>query len=50
MKNINYENERTSKDMTVELKKPHNSQNISDEFLNEVNYFINISFKFFKTL
>ena len=42
-KNIGYENEkfkRISKDMTVALKKLHNSQNISDEFLNEVNYFI----------
>ena len=29
-----------SKDRTVALKKLHNSQNISDEFLNEVNYFI----------
>ena len=26
--------------MSVALKKLHNSQNISDEFLNEVNYFI----------
>src|SRR5436190_916426 len=32
--------ERTSKDRTVALKKLHNSQSISDEFLNEVNYFI----------
>ena len=39
-------NERTSKDITVALKKLHNSQNISDEFLNEVNYFINISSDF----
>ena len=31
---------RTSEDRTVALKKLHNSQNISDEFLNEVNYFI----------
>ena len=38
----------SSKDRTVALKKLHNSQNISDEFLNEVNYFINISFRFFK--
>jgi len=36
-KSINYNNERTSKDMPVVLKKLHNSQNISDEFLNEVN-------------
>ena len=42
-KSVDYHNnERTSKDMTVALKKPHNSQNISDEFLNEVDYFINI--------
>ena len=39
-KSVNYENKRTSKDMPVALKKLHNSQNISDEFLNEVNYFI----------
>ena len=32
--------ERTSKDIPVALKKLHDSQNISDEFLNEVNYFI----------
>src|SRR5213596_1950628 len=37
-KSINYDNERISKDMPVALKKLHNSQNISDEFLNEVNY------------
>ena len=36
-KSINYNNKRTSKDMPVALKKLHNSQNISDEFLNEVN-------------
>ena len=35
-----YENKRTSNDIPVALKKLHNSQNISDEFLNEVNYFI----------
>ena len=40
-------NKRISRDRTVVLKKLHNSQNISDEFLNEVNYFINISFRFF---
>ena len=40
-KSINYyNNERISKDMPVALKKLHNSQNISDEFLNELNYFI----------
>ena len=39
-KSINYNNERTSKDIPVALKILHNSQNISDEFLNEVNYFI----------
>ena len=39
-KSVNYNNERISKDMLVALKKLHNSQNISDEFLNEVNYFI----------
>ena len=39
-KYANRENERISKDMTVALKKLHNSQNISDEFLNEVSYFI----------
>src|SRR6185369_17038897 len=35
-----YDGKRTYKDRTVELKKLHNSQNISDEFLNEVSYFI----------
>jgi len=50
-KDINYDNkERISKDMPVALKKLHNSQNISDEFLNEVNYFIIIVFKFFPLL
>ena len=39
-KYINDDLERTSKDMPVALKKLRNSQNISDEFLNEVNYFI----------
>ena len=38
-KYVNYNNERTSKDMPVTLKKLHNSQNISDKFHNEVNYF-----------
>ena len=48
-KSINYNHERTSKDMPVALKKLHNSQNISDEFLNEVNYFISLFiFRFFK--
>ena len=47
-KNANYNNERISKDMPVALKKLHNSQNISDEFINEVNYFINISSDFLK--
>ena len=49
-KSVNYKNnERTSKDMPVALKKLHNSQNISDEFLNEVNYFIFLFiFRFFK--
>ena len=37
-KSVNDENKRISKDRTVALKKLHNSQNISDEFLNEVNY------------
>ena len=45
-KSINYENERTSKDMTVALKKLHNSQNISNEFLEEVNYFTNNDSRF----
>ena len=35
-----YDNVRSCEDMPVALKKLHNSQNISDEFLNEVNYFI----------
>ena len=48
-KTANVDNERTSKDRTVALKKLHNSQNISDEFLNEVNYFIFLFiFRFFK--
>ena len=38
--------ERDSKDRNVALKKLHNSQNISDEFLNEVNYLL--VFDFFK--
>ena len=48
-KSINYyNNERTNKDMPVALKKLHNSQNISDEFHNEVNYFISLFiFRFF---
>ena len=33
-------NKRTSEDIIVALKKLHDSQNISNEFLNEVNYFI----------
>src|SRR5687768_11748543 len=41
-KSINDDDERTSKDRTVALKKLHNSQNISDEFLDEVNYFISL--------
>ena len=41
-KSINYNNKKTSKDMPVTLKKLHNSQNISDEFLNKVNYFISL--------
>ena len=48
-KSVNYKNKRTIKDRTVALKKLHNSQNISDEFLNEVNYFIFLFiFRFFK--
>ena len=48
-KSIDYNSQRTSKDRTVALKKLHNSQNISDEFLNEVNYFIfPFIFRFFK--
>ena len=47
-KSINYNHKRTSKDMLVALKKLHNSQNISDEFLNEVIYFIFLFiFRFF---
>ena len=38
-------------DRTVALKKLHNSQNISDEFLNEVNYFIFLFiFRFFNII
>ena len=41
-------NKRTSEDRTVALKKLHNSQNISDEFHNEVNYlFFLFIFRFF---
>ena len=48
-KSVNYNNKRTSEDRTVALKKLHNSQNISDEFLNEVNYFIFLFiFRFFR--
>ena len=48
-KTVNDDRERTSKDMPVALKKLHNSQNISDEFLNEVNYFVSLFiFRFFR--
>src|SRR5215212_2958410 len=43
-KSINYNNERTSEDMTVALKKLLYSLIISDEFFNEVSYFISINF------
>ena len=36
---------RTSEDRIVALKKLHHSQNISNEFLNEVNYFIDFRFQ-----
>ena len=49
-KYINGEYIRTIEDMPVALKKLRGSQNISDKFFNEVNCFINISFRFFKTL
>ena len=39
-------NKRTSRDRIVALKKLHNSQNVSDKFLNEVNEFIIIAFSF----
>src|SRR5437764_8723803 len=39
--------ERIIKDRDVALKKLHNSQNVSDEFLNEVNEFIIVTFNFF---
>ena len=45
-KSVDYNNKRTSEDMPVALKKLHDSQNISDEFFNEVNYFI--LFRFLK--
>ena len=49
-KSINYDNERISKDMPVALKNLRNSQNIANEFHNEVNYlfflFIFESFKY----
>ena len=38
--------ERIIKDRDVALKKLHNSQNVSDKFLNEVNKFIIIAFSF----
>ena len=41
-KYLNDDNERYNEDMTVALKKLHNLQNVSDEFLNEVNYFISL--------
>ena len=47
-KSINDSDERTNEDRTVALKKLHNSQNISDEFFNEVNYFIFLFYRFFK--
>ena len=43
-KSVNYKNERTSCDRAVALKKPHNSQNISDKYLNEVNYYFFVYF------
>ena len=49
---LNYESGkyiRASQDMPVALKKLHNSQSISDEFHNEVNYYISLFiFRFFK--
>ena len=45
-KSISYYNNEISKDMPVALKTLHNSQNISDEFHTEVNYFF-IYFQFF---
>ncbi len=46
-KYINYKSkERCIEDRTVALKRSHDSQNISDEFLNEVNKF-NTTFVFF---
>ena len=44
-KSVDYLNKRTSKNMNVALKKLHHSQNISNEFLNEVNYFIDFRFQ-----
>ena len=46
-KKNDYENKRIIKDRTVALKKLHNSQNISDEFLNEVNYFMIFKYYWF---
>ena len=44
-KYIDYDkNTRSSKDRTVALKKLNNSQNISDEFLNEVNNLLLLSY------
>ena len=39
-KYINYNNKKCIEDRDVVLKKLHNSQNVSDKFLNEVNKFI----------
>ena len=39
-KYINYNNEKCIEDRDITLKKLHNSQNVSDGFLNEVNKFI----------
>ena len=41
-----YKNKTYNRDRTVALKRLINSQNISDEFLNEVNKFIIIAFSF----
>ena len=40
-------NKRSSKDRIVALKKSNNSKNISDDFLNEVDKFITITFSFY---
>ena len=46
-KYINYNNKKCIEDRDVALKRLHNSQNVSDKFLNEVNKLISLQFFIF---